>query len=107
MEPQGLMRPISKDEQKEHRDWLSVFLLDTPAGLGSKPRSVVSELASSPPSSFFRQNSAKLDAEGHGGEGQDPTRKDSLSTYPRGTSALFLPPCLLFSLSVFLSGAGD
>lgn len=29
MEPQGLMRPIAKDEQKEHRDWLSVFLLDT------------------------------------------------------------------------------
>lgn len=98
MEPQGLMRPVSKDEQKEHRGWLSVSLLDT-GRTGTQTEtcglwvSFVPSLQLLPPA-FGKVRHRRAWRQGSG----PPPQMYSLSTSPHGTSALFLPPFLLFSL---------
>lgn len=62
---------------------------------------MASGLASSPPSSFFRQHLAKLDTEGHGGKGQDPHPKCTVSPLPHMVHLPSSSRLSSFSASVF------
>lgn len=107
MEPHGLMRPISKDEQKEHRGWLSVFLLDTgrtgkQTETGGLWVSFVPSLQLLPPE-FGKVRCRRA---WRGGSGPHP--ESTVSPLPH----VVHPPSssLLSSFSAslfFLSGAGD